>query len=40
MNIVFSKEPAEPDERREIVVTFDMTQRGDAFSGMSDVKIT
>ncbi|KAF7896152.1 hypothetical protein EAF00_006167 [Botryotinia globosa] len=40
MNIVFSKEPAEPDEGRETVVTFNMTPRGRTFSRMNDMNTT
>ncbi|TGO49287.1 hypothetical protein BCON_0214g00020 [Botryotinia convoluta] len=40
MKVVFGKEPGEPDERRETLVTFDMTQRGHTFSEMGHMKIT
>ncbi|KAF7932428.1 uncharacterized protein EAE98_003727 [Botrytis deweyae] len=40
MNIVFGGESGKPDERREKVVTFDMTQTGHAISGMDHMKIT
>ncbi|TGO32227.1 hypothetical protein BHYA_0338g00090 [Botrytis hyacinthi] len=41
MSIVFGKEPGEHDERRENVVTFDMTQRINIISEMSrHMKIT
>ncbi|KAF7905093.1 uncharacterized protein EAF01_005614 [Botrytis porri] len=41
MNIIFGKEPGGHDERRETVVAFDMTQRGNTFSGTGDhMKVT
>lgn len=40
MSIVFGKDPGEPDEHKENLVTFDMTQEGSTFSVMGHMKAT